>query len=344
MKERIVWIDYARAIGIILVVYGHVARGVYNAGIPFKNESLYQLVDGVVYSFHMPLFFFLSGIFFLDSLKRKKAWGLILNKIDTIAYPYIIWSIIHLSVTALLSSFTNGDTAFSDILTILWQPQAHFWFLYVLFFLFVIAAIAYSQAPARLIAPIYIISLALYLFHDKLPSSYHFHYIKHNFVYFTFSILFSQWGNIKLFESKMALAAAALLFLISQYIFQVRLNLGIWDRGIYLLLTAKIGILLVVIAAKQAPKLPWLAAIGVSSMAIYLMHVLFGSGARIILQHFLSIESAFVHLLAGCVVGVCASLATLYLIKKFELTLLLRMPISRIAGNAAQKIAAEKAT
>jgi len=28
MQERNVWVDYAKAIGIILVVYGHVARGV----------------------------------------------------------------------------------------------------------------------------------------------------------------------------------------------------------------------------------------------------------------------------------------------------------------------------
>lgn len=60
MKERNVWVDYAKAIGIILVVYGHVARGVFNAGLPM-DEAGYTLVDSIIYSFHMPLFSFCRG-------------------------------------------------------------------------------------------------------------------------------------------------------------------------------------------------------------------------------------------------------------------------------------------
>src|SRR5690606_15822455 len=74
MQERNAWVDYAKAIGIILVVYGHVARGVFNAGLPME-ESSYLLVDSIIYSFHMPLFFFLSGLFFYDSLMKRGKTG-----------------------------------------------------------------------------------------------------------------------------------------------------------------------------------------------------------------------------------------------------------------------------
>ena len=70
MQERNVWVDYAKAIGIILVVYGHVARGVFNAGLPM-DEARFVLVDSIIYSFHMPLFFFLSGLFFFDEKKLE---------------------------------------------------------------------------------------------------------------------------------------------------------------------------------------------------------------------------------------------------------------------------------
>lgn len=63
MNKRLDWIDKAKGIGIILVVYGHVARGIFNAGIPM-NEKSFGIIDSVIYSFHMPLFFFLSGFFF----------------------------------------------------------------------------------------------------------------------------------------------------------------------------------------------------------------------------------------------------------------------------------------
>ncbi|MBC1212116.1 acyltransferase family protein [Listeria booriae] len=70
INERITWIDYAKGIGIILVVYGHVLRGVFEAGldIPIK---LFTYEDSFIYSFHMPLFFFLSGLFANHLLKRS---------------------------------------------------------------------------------------------------------------------------------------------------------------------------------------------------------------------------------------------------------------------------------
>lgn len=46
-EKRIDWIDYAKAIGIFLVVVGHTYAG--------------NALTNWIYSFHMPLFFFLSG-------------------------------------------------------------------------------------------------------------------------------------------------------------------------------------------------------------------------------------------------------------------------------------------
>lgn len=50
VQKRIKWIDIAKVIGIYLVVLGH---------LPVSNK-IYTLI----YSFHMPLFFFLSGLLF----------------------------------------------------------------------------------------------------------------------------------------------------------------------------------------------------------------------------------------------------------------------------------------
>ncbi|BEL98781.1 hypothetical protein SM14VA2_11940 [Serratia marcescens] len=69
MREA--WVDYAKGIGIILVVFGHVNRGLYSAGIQLSGSS-YLLTDSIIYSFHMPLFFFLSGLFFTQSLDKRE--------------------------------------------------------------------------------------------------------------------------------------------------------------------------------------------------------------------------------------------------------------------------------
>jgi fucose 4-O-acetylase-like acetyltransferase len=66
MEKRIAYIDIARGIGILLIVLGHNDLSEYH---PFLHKF--------VYSFHIPLFFFLSGMFFKperpfrDLLKRR---------------------------------------------------------------------------------------------------------------------------------------------------------------------------------------------------------------------------------------------------------------------------------
>jgi fucose 4-O-acetylase-like acetyltransferase len=75
MTERLTrknWADYARGIGIVLVVFGHVEFGLMSAGIPM-DKALFEIVHSVVYTFHMPLFFFLSGYFYLSSVRNMGA-------------------------------------------------------------------------------------------------------------------------------------------------------------------------------------------------------------------------------------------------------------------------------
>lgn len=62
-KERLHWLDYSKTIGMYLVVLGHV-----------KDNTL--LLKGIIYSFHMPFFFFLSG--FLHKLRIGGGGGEVL--------------------------------------------------------------------------------------------------------------------------------------------------------------------------------------------------------------------------------------------------------------------------
>lgn len=62
MRET--WVDYAKGIGIILVVFGHANRGLYSSGI-YISPEIYHYLDNVIYSFHMPLFSFFLGCFLL---------------------------------------------------------------------------------------------------------------------------------------------------------------------------------------------------------------------------------------------------------------------------------------
>src|SRR6266542_6951180 len=63
MKENSInreqWVDTARAIGMILVYYGHVMQMFWQ-----KSYTVGIAQYKFIYSFHMPLFFFLAGFFY----------------------------------------------------------------------------------------------------------------------------------------------------------------------------------------------------------------------------------------------------------------------------------------
>lgn len=96
MKSRIDYVDVAKAIAIFTVVLGHV-----NQSTTPGREWLY--ID-VCYAFHMPLFFMMGG-FFLKPKDRYSptGWGKFLVKnILALMVPYALWTVIYMPF-----SYTN---------------------------------------------------------------------------------------------------------------------------------------------------------------------------------------------------------------------------------------------
>lgn len=80
VTDRILWIDNIKAIGILLVVLGH--------------NSIDILSKKVIFSFHMPLFFFVAGLLFYQSvnIKEDSFTNFIKKRAGSILIPYFIFS------------------------------------------------------------------------------------------------------------------------------------------------------------------------------------------------------------------------------------------------------------
>ena len=76
---RFDWVDIAKGIAIILMVVGH-------SSIPVSFSRY-------IWSFHMPLFFVISG-FLYDADKYKNLLFLIKRRMQTLIVPYVFFSII----------------------------------------------------------------------------------------------------------------------------------------------------------------------------------------------------------------------------------------------------------
>lgn len=83
------WITISKGIGILLVVLGHM-------NIPYG-------LSVIIYSFHMPLFFLLSGIVF-NQIKYNSLKVIIVKKSKTLIYPFFTFSFLYIALYALINS------------------------------------------------------------------------------------------------------------------------------------------------------------------------------------------------------------------------------------------------
>src|SRR5690349_1051101 len=132
-KNRLEWVDYLRGIAIVLVVYRHALLGIERSHV--SVPQILHDANMVFYSFRMPLFFLLSGIFINHSIAKKTFGKLLEIKFDRLLYPYLIWCIIQITLQIALSGITNSQRSWIDYTYILTQPRHldQFWYLAALF-------------------------------------------------------------------------------------------------------------------------------------------------------------------------------------------------------------------
>lgn len=135
-NKRLVWLDIAKGIGILLVVLGHCLH---------INEKYFQLI----FVFHMPLFFALSGYVFKGS---DSFWLFLKKKAKTLLLPFLGFFLLGLIVTLLVPVWKQG-LSLAGLKNDLWlaDPNAvhnsSIWYLVCLFF---VALLFYfiSKLPA----------------------------------------------------------------------------------------------------------------------------------------------------------------------------------------------------
>ncbi len=92
-KERVFALNAAKAVGILLIVIGHV----------FHDQGVYAQY---VYSFHVPLFFFLTGVTF--SRGKSGFWKFLIRKILRLLVPFYIFAAVSWGAYALLGKFVSS--------------------------------------------------------------------------------------------------------------------------------------------------------------------------------------------------------------------------------------------
>lgn len=332
--NRILWIDYSKGIGIFLVVLGHLNRSFINANIMF-NSPMIDFIDRWIYAFHMPLFFFLSGLFFYETIQKQSLNIFIIRKIKTIAYPYIIWSIFQGILQIKLKGVTNNQITWGNIFAIWYQPIMQFWFLYSLFGLLIIYAIIFKIIKDKAITYFLLISIIFYVANWlNLPK-------------FSWSVLNSIWQYSLYFSLGVAIGK-------NNQIWQSLKNLSnfklcilslfgffILTLGVYLQWTnlsksplfAIIGVASVIALSIFIEKLSQNFTLitqtniwGLFSLEIFLIHTISSASIRIILQKLMFIDNVLIHYIWGMLGGIYLPILFTLIIRHFQIKYVFEYP------------------
>lgn len=313
-KNRLAWVDYLKGIAIILVVYRHVligiqryAAGAHQHGIPQPDvPNWLEQANMVFFSFRMPLFFILSGIFISGSLAKRTLGKIIGQKFENLLYPYFIWVFLQVSLQIALGSNTNSNRTLIDYTYILYQPRAldQFWYLPALFNTTVIYLLVktYGKPPAWLQLllglGLYFLSANAWIHRYSMLSDWM------EFYFFfalgdTVAVYFFKESTQKRLKNPYTLLAIIPIFFATQAWYLAHIT----EPGhADFLLIALIGCLSMFILSFRMQEwnvLPWLRVIGFHSLYIYVMHIFVAGLVRLTFTKFLHIQNPFVLLLSG---------------------------------------------
>lgn len=141
-SDRILWLSILQGWAIFLVVLGHV-NGFTHSGAPGEVYPVAGWIQRFCYSFHMPLFMFVSGGLLYYS-RLRKGWStgrLYRDKLERLLIPYIAFTVIGFLVKMPFSGLSKRgmDTSLGGFLDALIDPGngplGELWFLGALMWL-----------------------------------------------------------------------------------------------------------------------------------------------------------------------------------------------------------------
>lgn len=268
MIKRLGYIDCLKGFAIFLVVLGHVVQN-------------YNLMDSwifrIIYSFHMPLFMFMSGYVCF----RKYDWTIIKKRGIQLLIPFFSYIPVKYGLDILLTGNQN-ISLLEYICRVVYHPDGGLWFLWALFFITVLF-IASRRIARKINLPEWIVFAAVAGLLNGIVifgnvRQFGFHWIAWYFIYFCAGVMWRTWNENKNDTRKFdfrLLISCAIVFPVMVYFFRMHnepptfyqwINLGRLFPVVYRLVIGMVGTMLVYelfkLYNKQTERLHFLSKMG----------------------------------------------------------------------------------
>lgn len=267
-RSRLLELDAARGLAIFLVVVGHVVARDFPAG-----NAWFAAVKAAIYSFHMPLFMVLTGVTFALSLPRFAGWAEVARfsarRVERLFVPYVAFGLLVIAGKLAAAHFVYVDRppegTLEEVLRLLAMPNmsaaGFLWFIYVLSVYLLVLPALFQLLGRR---PQLLLAAGVALAFVDWPAWFMLDRVAEYLPFFALGMLLwmqrSAWARI----APAALWASTLLFAVL-----LACDAPKWAAG-------AASVLPVLGWMQRLPPAPqrWLAALGLASLAIYLMNTI----------------------------------------------------------------------
>jgi fucose 4-O-acetylase-like acetyltransferase len=302
------WIDYLKGIAIILVVYRHSLIGIERTHT-YIPEYLTK-ANMIFYSFRMPLFFILSGLFITSSFAKRTFKQLVTLKFKALLYPYLIWTVLQITAQIFVGHYTNASRSLIDYTYIFYQPREldQFWYLPALFNV----SLVYLLIKSKINPPAWVqilVGLVLYFLSSYIRNISMISDWMEFYIFFAIgdaaSKLFFNEKVQRILKSPWLLLAITPAFVLLQlyYLkhpesyFQENQVGRIEFIGIALL--GCFSMFILAFRMQSWNVLSFLRLVGYHSLYIYVMHVFIEALTRIVLMKVFMVHNPLILLLSG---------------------------------------------
>lgn len=308
VKQRLDWVDYARGIAIILVVFRHTMVGLNRSGLTVP-DWLYQIQEFTV-NFRMPAFFMLSGIFLAKAVIKRETGEVFRKKSYTLLYPYLLWTTLFISIQILMSDYTNASRTPEDYLDIILQPRSldHMWYLLALFTTTCLYLVSFKwiNAPvAQLTLGVLLHFVSHFVREYSLVSDLCYYYI-----FLVLGVVLSRNLITSQAQTKTGLLRTVVLllpfFVAGQWFWLEYGNesLGMMPVSLGIILLACVFFYFFCRWARMQEIFPGLVNIGRHSVYIYILHLLIIAGFRILATNLLNIHNVYILVLGSLLLSI----------------------------------------
>ena len=336
-KQRVLYIDCLKGFATILVVIGHVFDGYIKSGL-FKDQQ--DIMCGgynVIYSFHMALFFMISGFVYVKAYVRNgEVKPTVKKQILNIIVIYIVFSILFGLFKCFLGKYTNSEVVPKDILMIWMKPIYPYWYLYVLVFYYLIFQIKafYKVNPFVVLLPLVLIAFVC----NYIPTSTGKYFEIKHFLYFW---LFFGLGVMLSYNDewykKHEIFIALPMFLFSVGYSYKDFYTGKTLGGRKCNFAVAIGICLILFyifrllfSDGKSSRVRFMGTLGQYSLEIYVIHCVFTAGNRVVLSK-LGIDYFWLNIILNIVISIAIPVIIAIICKKLNIHKYIFRPVYAVS-------------